>query len=526
MAISGQNFIGKRKSSLRNATFRAVNPAIDAEMEPAFHSATAEEVNEAMRLSQAAWVQYQRLKPGERANFLRAIAAEIEKPGDELISRAGEETGLPAARLTGERTRTTGQLRMFADLVQEGSWVDARIDHANPNRQPAPKPDLRRMLVPIGPVAVFGASNFPLAFSVAGGDTASALAAGCTVVIKGHPSHPGTSELVFGAIANAIESSGMPDGTVSLLQGNEPELSLALVRHPLTQAVGFTGSQRVGRVLFDAAAARPIPIPVYAEMGSINPVFILPGAMVQRGNEIALGLKNSALLGNGQFCTKPGVVVCSNERATEEFIRQLGSLFGSAPAGTMLNRGLARNYAEGRERRGKTEAVVVEAESSSLPAYVTQSVPAVFTTTAENFISNLQLREELFGPAILVVTASVPAEFQHIAAVLDGQLTATIHAASGELAHHRALVQILQTKAGRLIFNGYPTGVEVCPAMQHGGPYPASTDFRSTSVGTAAILRFARSVCFQDFPPEMLPAELQDSNPTGIWRLIDGEYWR
>jgi NADP-dependent aldehyde dehydrogenase len=515
MSLTGQNFIGRAKSSRGTKVFRAVDPSLNREIEPAFHEAASQEIDGAMQLSEAAFVAYRRCSPGRRAAFLRAIAAEIERLGDKLVERAVTETALPAARIAGERGRTTAQLRMFADLVEEGSWVDARIDRADAHRKPAPKPDLRRALAAIGPVVVFAASNFPLAFSVAGGDTASALAAGCSVAIKAHPSHPGTGELVMGAMLRAAEAQAVPDGVVSLLHGVDPEVGLALVRHPLAKAVGFTGSQRAGRALFDAAAARAEPIPVYAEMGSINPVFLLPQSVKENGVQIAEGLKNSVTLGVGQFCTKPGVVVCLEDDATRGFVEEISRRMATVPTGTMLNPRIARAYAEGRQ-----QLAGVQAAEPDLP---TQAAPAVGTVTGEQFLLNRHWREELFGPATLVVLAKSPQQFEEIAACLDGQLTATIHAAEGELAEHRRLMEILQRKAGRLVFNAYPTGVEVCSAMHHGGPYPATTDSRSTSVGTAAIERFARPICYQDCPPAMLPAELQEGNPLGIWRLVDGQ---
>ena len=515
MPLTGQNFIGNARSSGGEKVFRAFNPSLNMEIEPGFHEATPVEIDRAMKLSEAAFVEYRRRAPSERAAFIRAIAAEIEKLGDELVERATAETALPTGRITGERGRTTGQLRMFADLVEEGSWVDARIDHADPNRKPAPKPDIRRALAAIGPVVVFGASNFPLAFSVAGGDTASALAAGCSVVIKAHPSHPGTSELVMGAILRAVKATGMPDGVVSMLHAIDPEVSLALVRHPLAKAVGFTGSLRAGRALFDAAAARAEPIPVYAEMGSVNPVFILPQAVKERGAKIAEGLTNSVTLGVGQFCTKPGVIVCLDDQAGRGFVEEMSRRMATVPMGTMLNPRIAKAYADGRKQLAEV--------GDAAPVSPAQAAPAVFTTTGAEFLSDHKLREELFGPATVIVLAQSPQQFQEIARSLDGQLTATIHATDAELAEHRPLVEILNRKAGRLIFNAYPTGVEVCSAMHHGGPYPATTDSRSTSVGTAAIERFARPVCYQDWPAQMLPPELRENNPTGIWRLVDGQ---
>jgi 2,5-dioxopentanoate dehydrogenase len=522
MNLTGLNYLGPRTSGAGSKTFCSINPATNVDLDPPFHEATPTEIDTAMTLAESAFVEYRRRSWKDRAALLIAIAAEIEALGDDLINKAVEETALPTARITSERARTTGQFRTFAALVEEGSWVDARIDRANPDRKPVPKPDVRRMLVPLGPVVVFGASNFPLAFSAAGGDTASALAAGCSVVIKAHPSHPATSELTMQAVLRALKSTNMPEGLVSMLHGISPDVSLALVRHPLTKAVGFTGSLRAGRALFDAAAARPEPIPLYAEMGSVNPVFILPRALKERGAQIAEGLKNSVTLGVGQFCTNPGVVVGLDDDSTRAFTTQLANLISAAPAGTMLNRNIGASYAQGAKRFESSPRVRVLAKSSAPTALPTQAAPVVFTTDADHFLADHSLREELFGPATIVVTGKTKSQLEAIARAMDGQLTATIHAAPGELEEYRTLLEILQRKVGRLILNGYPTGVEVCPAMHHGGPYPATTDPRSTSVGTSAILRFARPVCYQDFPADSLPEELRDDNPRRIWRLIDG----
>jgi NADP-dependent aldehyde dehydrogenase len=400
--------------------------------------------------------------------------------------------------------------------------AEATIDHAEPERKPLPKPDLRRMLVPLGPVAVFGASNFPLAFSVAGGDTASALAAGNPVVVKGHPAHPGTSELVARAVAAAVQETGMPAGLFALVQGQSPLVSLAVVEHPRTKAVGFTGSLRVGRALFDAAARRPEPIPVYAEMGSINPVFVLPGALREQGGELAEGLKQSVTLGTGQFCTNPGLVVGLRDEAFEQFLDKADELFAAAPPGTMLNRGLLRSYTEGVERlrRFTSRATGADAADESR----TQAAAYIFSTDAATFLDNQELGEEVFGPSTLVVGCEGMDELRSVAEQLEGALTATIHGTPEDLREYAWLVKALEQKAGRLVFNGFPTGVEVCAAMQHGGPYPATTDARSTSVGTAAIKRFARPLCYQNFPPEALPPELRDENPRRLWRLVDNSW--
>ena len=503
-------------------TFRAVDPVKNVEIDPEYRDASPEEIDAAMERAEGAFVEYRKKTPHERAGFLKAIANEIEALGEALIERAVLETALPAGRITGERGRTVGQLRMFAGMVEEGSWVDARIDTANPDRKPAAKPDLRRMLVGMGPIVVFGASNFPLAFSAAGGDTASALAAGCSVVVKGHPSHPGTTAMVIRAMLKAAKGTGMPEGIVSLVQGVSPEVSLQLVKHPLAKAVGFTGSLRAGRAIFDAVAARPEPIPVYAEMGSVNPVFILPGAIKERGANIAEGLKNSVTMGVGQFCTNPGVVVGLNDLATRGFVEQFAGLMAASPMGTMLNPGIGKAFAEGVKRVTAASGVKVAGKSAAEVTLATQAAPVVFMTDAANFLENHGLQEEVFGPATMLVMGGSKAEMEKVAAALPGQLTATIHAGDGEIAEYANLVSILERRAGRLVFNSFPTGVEVGMAMQHGGPYPATTDSRSTSVGGAAIERFARPVAYQDFPNAALPVELRDGNPAGIWRMVDG----
>jgi alpha-ketoglutaric semialdehyde dehydrogenase len=525
MEITGGTLIGGETESAGSAatgtTFRAVDPATGAELEPAFREADAREVDRAVAAAAAAFEPYAALEPGRRAAFLRAFADAIEALGDTLIERASAETGLPASGLEGERGRTTGQLRLFAEAVAEGSWVEARIDPGDPSRRPTPRPDVRRMLVPLGPVVVFGASNFPLAFSVAGGDTASALAAGCPVVVKAHPGHPGTAELTARAGLMAARETGVPEGVLSLVHGWSHEPGLALVRHPAIRAVAFTGSLRAGRALFDAAASRLEPIPVYAEMGSVNPVFLLPSAVAERGDAIAEGLADSITLGVGQFCTNPGVVLGVEGGDLDRFGQQLADRLGGADPGVMLYARLREAYEEGVSRardRGARPLTAV----SSFGADDALARPELLAAEAARVIEDPALRQEMFGPASLLVTADGVADLERVAEALEGQLTATIHGTEMELAENRRLVEILTRKAGRLIFNGFPTGVEVGHAMQHGGPYPASTDSRTTSVGTAAIPRFARPVCWQDFPQAALPAELRDANQRGIWRLVDG----
>jgi NADP-dependent aldehyde dehydrogenase len=416
---------------------------------------------------------------------------------------------------------------MFADLLEEGSWVDARIDPAIPDRTPTPRPDLRRMLIALGPVAVFCASNFPLAFSVAGGDTASALAAGCPVIVKAHSSHPGTAELVATAVNRAIEAEKMPPGMFTLLHGPGKTVGIQLVTHPLVRAVGFTGSRRAGRALFDAAASRPEPIPVYAEMGSINPVFLLPGALKERSMEIARGLSASATLGVGQFCTNPGLVVGLDTDELDSFVHQAGLLFQEAGVEAMLNPRIHRAYQESSNKLKAVKGVEVSAEAAGDSEIDgNQARPALFASDGRTFLENPLLSEEVFGPSSLVIRARSREELLRIAATLKGHLTASIHGTEQELREYADLAAVLQRNVGRLIFNGFPTGVEVCAAMNHGGPYPASTDSHFTSVGTAAIYRFSRPICFQGFPDRALPPELQDENPLGILRQIDGSYTR
>jgi NADP-dependent aldehyde dehydrogenase len=489
-----------------------------------FEEATELHIAQAVEAAEQAFAEYRAVPAERRAAFLERIGAEIEALGDELLQTANAETALPIAeRLAGERGRTVNQLRMFAELIRDGAWVAARIDRAQPDRKPLPKPDIRRMLIPIGPVAVFGASNFPLAFSVAGGDTASALAAGCPVVVKAHPAHPATSELVARAIAKAARETGMPAGVFSLIQSTRNEIAVALVRHPLIKAVGFTGSNRGGRALFDAAASRPNPIPVYAEMGSTNPLFILPGAMKERAETLAEGLKNSVTLGVGQFCTCPGLTVAIGDENFSRFSERLAELIASAPPGAMLSPGILQSYEAGVKRLAAIEGVVTLQSANTADLNKAEARPSVFATDSKTFAAHPELGEELFGPATIVVRCGSRAEMETLARNLDGHLTATLHGTAEDLAAYASLVSILETRAGRLIFNGYPTGVEVCPSMQHGGPYPATTDSRTTSVGTAAIERFARPVAYQGFPQSALPFELQNGNARNIWRLVDGQ---
>ena len=526
MSIQGKNFVGFEQSALGQKTFRGFNPRTASALEPAFHEATQAEVDQALKLAADAAVTLRGLSAEKRAAFLLAIREEILALGDALVERAVQESGLDTGRLTGERDRTTNQLKLFADIVKEGSWVDARIDTPLPDRKPLPRPDIRRMLRPMGPVAVFGASNFPLAFSVAGGDTASALAAGNPVIVKGHPAHPGTSELVASAIVKAVKSQGLPEGTFSLVHATSPEVSIALVRHPLTRAVAFTGSERAGRALFDAATQRPEPIPVYAEMGSVNPLFVLPSAIQGKASALAEALFKSVTLGVGQFCTCPGLVFGVESADFTAFVDALNGFFKQGTPGTMLNAGVAKGYETRFQSAAGVKNVSVQQSAQAAEAQRTEGQPGVIVSNAATWVANQTLHEEIFGPATVVVRCQSAAEVQACAEKLAGTLTATIHGNADELAANGALVDLLTRKAGRVIFNGFPTGVEVGYAMHHGGPYPATTDEKFTSVGSAAILRFARPVCYQNFPEALLPNELRNANPQGILRNIDGRLTR
>ena len=517
MTFTGYSFIGSGRSTGSSATFHALAAATGEALEPAFHSATPDELERAVTLATEAFTPYSHTTPEKRAAFLRTIASKIDALGPEITPRMMAESGLPEARCEGERGRTVGQLRMFADLIEEGSWVDARIETALPDRAPLPKPDLRSMLRPRGPVAVFCASNFPLAFSVAGGDTASALAAGCPVVVRAHVAHAGTAEIVASAIQSSVAECGMPEGTFSMIYDAGYELGTALVTAPEIKAVGFTGSRKGGRALMDAAAARPEPIPVFAEMSSVNPIFILPGAMATRGEAIAQGVVSSVTLGAGQFCTCPGLVFSN---PSETFENTLDSGFKETPPATMLHGGIRENFTSGLSRLVDQSGVSTLAKSN---AEEEGKAPAVILkTSASDYLRNPSLNEEVFGPSSLLIECGGLNDMITAAKSLEGQLTATVHGTEEEIAEASELLAILEQKVGRLIINGFPTGVEVCSSMVHGGPYPATSDGASTSVGTGAILRYARPVSYQGFPDAALPVELQNTNPSGINRLVNG----
>ncbi len=527
MLLQGKSLLAGRTGATGGTVFRAINPATSESLAPDFHEASMTEVDAALQAAAAAFQDY-RARPAEtRAKLLETIAAEIEALGDPLLQRAQAETGLPLARLQGERARTCGQLRLFAQVVREGSWVDARIDPALPDRQPLPRPDLRRMLIPLGPVVVFGSSNFPLAFSVAGGDTASALAAGCPVIVKAHRAHPGTAELVGHAVVRAVAACGLPAGLFSLVHGGGATVGIAMVKHPAVAAVGFTGSHAAGRALCDAAAARPHPIPVFAEMSSLNPVFLLPGAVRERGAALAQGLLGSFTLGAGQFCTKPGLIFARRGPDTDAFLQTLATAVQGAACATMLTPGIHAAFVENRAKVTALPDVRILAAAGAAPdASKTQGQPSVAVTTATNFLKHPALATEAFGPFTLVITAASADELTACVRALEGQLTATLHGTAADLAAAGTLVALLEQKAGRLLVNGFPTGVEVSPAMNHGGPSPATSDSRHTSVGTAALLRFARPVCYQNFPEALLPDALRNANPLGLMRLVDGKLTR
>jgi 2,5-dioxopentanoate dehydrogenase len=494
-------------------------------MDTNYADATAEEIAGTLETAAESfgWLKRNRLK---RADILDEIASELEKVREELVRVCMEETHLGETRLAGELTRTTEQLALFARLIREGWYLEARIDKGNP--------DIRRYLVAIGPVVVFGASNFPLAFSVAGGDTTSALAAGCPVVMKAHPAHPKTSEIAARAIAAALASvrngaagaadgtEGPPEGVFTLVHGASPEVGKALVLHPKTKAAAFTGSFSGGRTLHDLCASREVPIPFFGEMGSVNPVFLLPGAVEKRGEQIAEGLAKSATLGVGQFCTQPGVAVLVNTPQLHPFLDALAGRFYKIPKGTMLTDDIGKKFVDGAARlisRPGVEPVGGPDTSAKSPV---PGKPVLVKTTGETFLSDPGLKQEVFGPVTLLVVANNGSELRQIAGSFQGELTAAVFGEEEELNREAALLDLLTERVGRVICNGYPTGVTVCHSMQHGGPYPATTNSRETSVGTAAIRRFLRPVCFQDCPDELLPEELKSHNPGKILRLVDG----
>lgn len=505
MNITGKQIINGTYVAEGKVTFTSFNVTLGQPIDTVFFEATDEEIDYAVSSAFHAFKTYHNTPHAERSAFLRTIAAEIEALGDPLLETASSETGLGLERLKGERQRTMNQLNAFAKYIEDGSWVKPIIDPADPDRKPLPKPDLRQMQVSLGPVGVFGSSNFPLAFSVAGGDTAAALAAGCPVVFKAHPAHPITCELVATAILRAIEKTKMPTGVFSLIQGKSNRVGGSLVKHPMIKAVAFTGSFRGGKALYDLANQRPEPIPVYAEMGSVNPVIILPGIAKEKGDITAKQLAGSVTLGAGQFCTNPGLIVLGDEPETDSFLQQVATELSAVQPMTLLTREISKAYFEGINKQRSVKGVL------PLTAEPKEKVTShLLKVKVSDALNDHAVLEEVFGPSTVAVISDSMEELKTFCQKLEGQLTATLLGTEAELPGATELIDILVSKVGRLIINGYPTGVEVSPAMVHGGPFPATTDSRSTSVGITAIYRFTRPVCFQNFPQALLPKELRN----------------
>jgi len=520
--MTGSNFIGGQRSAAGSVRLHSLDACTGEALPLAFAQATPEEVDAAAQAAEAAFAEYNALAPQRRAQFLDAIADQLDALDDTFIATVCRETALPAGRIQGERARTSNQMRLFANVLRRGDFLGARIDRAQPQRQPLPRPDLRQYRTGVGSVAVFGASNFPLAFSTAGGDTAAALAAGCPVVVKAHSGHMATAEQVAEAIERAVLATGMPAGVFNMIYG--AGVGEALVRHPAIQAVGFTGSLKGGRALCELAAARPQPIPVFAEMSSINPVLVLPAALQARGEQVARELAGSVVLGCGQFCTNPGLVIGIAGEAFSTFLTALGAQLADQPGQTMLNAGTLRSYTQGVQRLHQHPGVrhLAGAEQAG-----DQAQAQLFQADVSLLLNgDPLLQEEVFGPATVAVAVADETELRRAVQALHGQLTATLIAEPEDFQRFAALVPVLQRKAGRLLVNGYPTGVEVCDAMVHGGPYPATSDARGTSVGTLAIDRFLRPVCYQDYPDALLPDALKNANPLGLQRLVDGQHSR
>ncbi|HSZ41031.1 MAG TPA: aldehyde dehydrogenase (NADP(+)) [Trebonia sp.] len=524
--LSGAMYIAGEAVHGDAETFHGENPADGSLLEPAYQNASGKLVARAAELAEEAFETYRAAPVEQRARFLELAADEIDAVGAAAAERAHLETGLPMARLTGEVARTTGQLRLFATTLREGSWNGARIDRAIPDRKPVRRPDIRTRRVPLGPAAVFAASNFPLAFSVAGGDTASALAAGCPVVVKAHEAHPGTSEIVAAAVTRAVAAAGLPAGVFSMVYAHGPTAGVELVQHPSITSVGFTGSRAVGLALVAAAAARPVPIPVYAEMSSVNPVFLLPGRLSAAADDVAAGFVGSMTLGAGQFCTNPGIVIGIDGPDLDRFVARAAEAVGEAVPAPMLTKRIASSYRAGAEWLAEHPGTLVVARAAA-PAEETWGAAELIATTADSFVASPDLQNEVFGATSLVVRVADEEQLLEVARSLEGQLTTAVHAESpADEPLAARLLPILERKAGRILFNGWPTGVEVVHSMVHGGPFPATSDGRTTSVGTLAMDRFLRPVSYQDIPDSLLPASLRDSNPEGVLRLVDGTYTR
>jgi 2,5-dioxopentanoate dehydrogenase len=523
LQITGEMLIGRSAVLGSEGTQRAVNPALNQEIEPPFGLAAQEVIARACELAGEAFDSYRHTSPEVRAAFLEAIGKNILALGDTLVERVMAETGLPRPRIEGERARTVGQLNLFASVVRDGRWRQATLDSALPQRTPLPRSDLRKQHIPVGPVAVFGASNFPLAFSVAGGDTASALAAGCPVVVKAHPAHLGTSELVGRAIQKAVTDAGLHEGVFSLIYGQGNAVGEALVSHPAIRSVGFTGSRGGGMALVRLAAQRPEPIPVFAEMSSVNPVFVLPAALKARAEDFAVRLVESLTMGVGQLCTNPGLVIALEGDDFGRLRNALTKAVEPKAAGTMLTSGIHQAYERGVEKLAIHRNVSPVGRGQAAAPSTCAAQPVIFETDARAFLASKDLEQEIFGPATLLVRCRDESEMRAVAEYVEGQLTATLHIEDGDIEIAQRLLPTLERKAGRILVNGFPTGVEVSYAMVHGGPFPATSDSRSTSVGASAIDRFLRPVCYQDLPAALLPDALQDANPLSLWRLRDGK---
>ena len=515
--ISGKNYIGFDNSSLGLNTINSVKAENGKNLNGTFYAATTVEVNIAVAKANKAFKIYSKLSGEKKAVFLDAIATEMEGISDELIDRASLESGLPIGRFQGELGRTTTQLRLFASLLRDGNWVEPVIDTILPDRIPLPRADLRKMLTAVGPVVVFGASNFPLAFSTAGGDTASALASGCPVIVKSHNSHIGVNDLVAGAINRAAKNTNMPDGVFSSLNGSDFEVGKALVLHKGIKSVAFTGSFNGGKALYDLAQTRDEPIPVFAEMGSINPVVLLENKLQSDPVNLATTYAGSITLGVGQFCTNPGLLIGIKSAALNQFSASLSTQLDAIGSGTMLSEQIAKNYTNSRHKTLTEKDVVLSTKESS-----GKGVPTLATTSGKNFINNPNLHQEIFGPFSILIECENQDELTKVVSALEGQLTGTIMGTLDDLNSNTEIINLLEQKVGRLIFNSAPTGVEVCHAMNHGGPYPATTDSRFTSVGTGAIKRFVRPICYQGMPDSLLPEELRNENKLNLSRKVNG----
>lgn len=507
--ITGKNYIGNTVSAEGTTKYKTINPKLDEKNPWSFTEASEDEINKAAQLAAEAFATYRQLSGLKRAAFLNAIANEIEALGDTLIDVYTKESGLPEGRALGERGRTIGQLKTFAKLIETESWRNNTIDEGIPDSTPAPKPDIRKTVIPIGPIAVFGASNFPLAFSTAGGDTASALAAGCPVIVKSHPMHAGTSELVAAAIIKAAEQTGMPNGVFSHLNASGITVGEKLVTHPKVKGVGFTGSIKGGRALYNLAANRPEPIPVFAEMGSINPVIITPEAIKNRGEALATTYANSITLGTGQFCTNPGLLLTIKDKGTADFIQDLAEKTVATAPQCMLHPNIKKGYQTTQKEVIAQDGITLVASHDSGHVAANEAPAAIATISGSDFLSNPKTHQEVFGPFSLVVVCEDQSELLQVIKHLEGQLTGTIIAEASEYNTLNPIINVLQERVGRIIFNGVPTGVEVCAAMTHGGPYPAATDSRFTAVGIHAIQRWVRPFSYQDFPTALLPNMLQ-----------------